>query len=238
MTYADHILAVLISVAFPVYGYITWNQFEQEVARGKSTARVSAYLETISIEWALTVGVLVLWWMRGRSFQELGLYGAANVRFVVLLVVVFAGCSFLVWQWLQVRKLEGKIPDSVRKEIEPVASVMPHTALEKKLFLLVSLTAGICEEILCRGFLLWYAASYFPIAIAFLFSVLIFGLGHIYQGKKGVLKTAFMGAILAGIYVASGSLIGPIILHVIADATSGLIGNEVVTSDAERPAVG
>lgn len=63
-----------------------------------------------------------------------------------------------------------------------------------------------------------------------LISVLIFGLAHAYQGKEGIVKTSAMGLILAGIYLLSGSIIGPVLLHTVTDASGGLIGSRVAQS--------
>ncbi|WP_169818043.1 CPBP family intramembrane glutamic endopeptidase [Caryophanon latum] len=44
------------------------------------------------------------------------------------------------------------------------------------------------------------------------------GLAHYYQGWKGILATGIAGYALFNIYIASGSLLLPIILHFIIDA--------------------
>jgi membrane protease YdiL (CAAX protease family) len=100
-----------------------------------------------------------------------------------------------------------------------VKELLPHTSYERWLWLLVSITAGICEEIVFRGFLL----SYFvrlegSLFVAILFSSILFGFAHVYQGWKGVLGTGVMGAVLAYLYVSTGSLILPIVCHIFLDA--------------------
>jgi membrane protease YdiL (CAAX protease family) len=54
----------------------------------------------------------------------------------------------------------------------------------------------------------------------------IFGLGHAYQGGKGIGKTGAAGLALAVVAVGSGSLFIPILLHAIGDMTSGFILRE------------
>lgn len=45
----------------------------------------------------------------------------------------------------------------------------------------------------------------------------MFGIGHFGQGFKGVLVTGMIGAMLGILYVVTGSLLAPIIVHVLID---------------------
>lgn len=222
----DHLLIFAIAIAFPVYGFAKWKRFKQDVAEKKPNAKRNAYLETILLQWLLSAAVLGIWIFKERSFAALGLDAVWNQRFILANLFVIAACTFLVWQWLQVRKLKGNIPDSLRKQLKSIAEILPDSPSERKLFMVLAVTAGICEEILYRGFLMWYVESYTGLTLAVVISILVFGLGHAYQGRAGILKTGAMGALLVGIYVVSGSLLGPMILHCVTDVTSGLIGSE------------
>ncbi len=48
---------------------------------------------------------------------------------------------------------------------------------------------------------------------AALLSSLVFGLGHAYQGPKGVLKTGLFGLAIAGLCLLTGSIWLLIVLH-------------------------
>jgi len=92
----------------------------------------------------------------------------------------------------------------------------PKTKNEKRWWLGISLTTGICEEIIFRGFFIFLIASIFPdmsIYLVLVIAVVLFGLGHFYQGRKGLIYTTLMGAFLAVVYIVSGSLIIVIIMH-------------------------
>ena len=72
---------------------------------------------------------------------------------------------------------------------------------------------------------------------------LVFGLGHAYQGWKGMLLTGVVGAFLAVLYLVSGSLIAPMILHALMDMRSGqlayvALSREVTQEDALGGAAG
>ena len=80
----------------------------------------------------------------------------------------------------------------------------------------VAITAGICEEIIFRGFLLRYL-HVFPwtlnLTLALLISSVIFGFHHLYQGAGGVAGTAIVGVLFGLLFVLTGSLLLPIIFH-------------------------
>lgn len=99
-------------------------------------------------------------------------------------------------------------------------ALLPSNRSERRTFAIVAVTAGICEELLYRGVVLYALRHTFPhlaLAGAVIISALIFGLGHAYQGWVGVLATAVLGAVLAVVYVATGSLLVPISVHILLD---------------------
>ena len=227
---ADHILVFILAIALPVYAIISWKSFQRKLGAGKPRVRLNGYMETLLVQWSFTLALLLLWWLREREYSGLGLSISWNFRFYVGTAAALAGCIFLIRQWIRVLRLSGQIPDSLRNQIKPVADMMPRTWLERKFFITVSLTAGICEEILYRGFLVWYVDQYATWLVACAVSALFFGFGHLYQGRAGILKTTAVGLFLVLLYLWSGSLIGPMILHAVTDITGGLIGSEVVSA--------
>jgi uncharacterized protein len=85
---------------------------------------------------------------------------------------------------------------------------------------------AISEELLYRGFLFCYLALWFPhinrLECA-LVSSLIFGMGHLYQGWKGILSTGLGGLVLAGFYVLTGNLLLPMVVHAATNLRALLI---------------
>jgi len=96
----------------------------------------------------------------------------------------------------------------------------PKTKNEKRWWVGVSLTTGICEEIIFRGFFIFLIASIFPdmsIYLVLVIAVVLFGLGHFYQGRKGLIITTLIGAFISLVYITSGSLIIVIVMHFITN---------------------
>lgn len=107
-----------------------------------------------------------------------------------------------------------------RRSLSDVPGLLPNTAIERAAWIPLSLTAGICEEILCRGFLIRFlheGVFGIPVVIALVVSSLIFGLGHAYQGLKGVMGTAVSGLGFGLLFFLTGNLIASIIVHVLVD---------------------
>lgn len=110
-------------------------------------------------------------------------------------------------------------------QLRPLRWMLPATALERRWWILVSLTAGITEEIVVRGCLLpdlhgWSAASplmHLPLGVAWVLSSLVFGVAHLYQGVQGVVRTFLAGLFMGALAILSGGLALPIVVHVIID---------------------
>ena len=121
--------------------------------------------------------------------------------------------------WMRVRNQPRKYASAKMIEKLPYAYLFPATPRERRWWMVVAVTAGICEEVLFRGFLLYYLRSGWGLALAaaIVVSSLIFGMQHLYQGAKGVVATTLGGAMFALLFVISGSLLLPILLHAAMD---------------------
>lgn len=106
-----------------------------------------------------------------------------------------------------------------RKLMPDFTALIPVTGRERLLWAAAAISAGICEEIVFRGWLLATlhdsvglgGTALVPTAAA------IFGLAHTYQGVTGVILTALAGVLFCVLYVATGSLLVPILLHCVVD---------------------
>ena len=123
--------------------------------------------------------------------------------------------------------------DKTRESMAPVRAFLPHTRGEKRWFDVVSVTAGITEELIYRGFLFAYLAAWLSGAPAVIIVVagLVFGLGHLYQGVSGITKAGLMGVVFGVLYWMTGSLWASMLLHIVIDLTSGWLGWQIVRAD-------
>lgn len=228
LTAVDHALAFLLAVAVPLWGVREWQTLVRSVESGDPDARLREYRNTILLEWGL-VALIVAWWLlAGRSLASLGFQLPLDKRLAWGLALVVGALAGLWFQWRSIDRLDADGLAQLRAQVAPVATLLPHTERERQRFRWLALTAGTAEEIMYRGFLLWYGMALlgaWPGAVAV---ILAFAAGHAYQGVAGVIKTGVVGAILAGLYLLGGSLLWPMLLHVAIDLQGGALGYRVL----------
>ncbi len=135
----------------------------------------------------------------------------------------------------------AKMREKIVQAFERLDFILPVTSEERAWFVAVSVTAGICEEILYRGFFTRYLANvpwHANLWTAILISSLVFGIAHTYQGVSGVFGTAVIGAMMAVIFMIAGNLWLPMALHVAFDLRILFLlrPGEAANSDASQPA--
>lgn len=114
-----------------------------------------------------------------------------------------------------------------RRKLEEVSYMVPLNWREYTHFIFMAFAAGICEEIVFRGFMVTYTYHFvadMPSApyIASLIPALAFGFSHMHQGFWAVLKVSLIGVLLGLVFVESKSLVLVMIIHICIDLISGL----------------
>jgi uncharacterized protein len=115
--------------------------------------------------------------------------------------------------------------------VHATLALLPRTRAERRLFTLVGVTAGVCEEWLYRGFFLAVVAALAggpPVAVLVVIAALAFGLAHAYQGLVGIVTTGLLGGIMAAVYLQTGSLLLPVLLHAVIDLRFLLVPSRVL----------
>lgn len=209
-----------IVVILPTYSLLDYRRMLRELAKGKSGARLAAYRQTIGVQWALTILFSAWWLLSGRDLPATSPVAAGAGWRWTALAVGLAVCAYLVFQMRSVLGDRGQL-EKVRRQAGELCAIAPVTPSERRAFDLVSVTAGICEEILYRGLLIALLATALEPWPAIVTAVAVFGLGHAYQGWAGIGKTGAVGFVLALFYVGSGSLLVPMLIHAVIDLTSG-----------------
>jgi len=105
-----------------------------------------------------------------------------------------------------------------------VTALMPRTPRERSTFALLSVFAGVGEEIAFRGFALLLVATWTQsLWLAVLWTSLAFGWVHSYQGGVGRLRASLLGAVLAIPVALSWGLWPSILAHTWIDWIGGFI---------------
>jgi membrane protease YdiL (CAAX protease family) len=224
---------VSVMIAFMVIEVFSFAALGRAEARGTvRDMRMRVYAFFMTYQWALVACIVILWSETKRPWSAL-LLGSPN-RWGFAVSVAFAA-SFAVLTVLQRRAIANrpKLLERLRGRIAEIKSIVPHTAEERRIWTLAAITAGTCEEVLFRGYLLTFIASIEGIIAAVLVCAVLFGLYHAYYGPKGILKTGAFGLLMTLIALWSGSLIPVIIIHATVDLSSGDIGYLVLSNTLE-----
>jgi membrane protease YdiL (CAAX protease family) len=200
-----------------------WPRLVRATAAGVRGARAAYYWGTLAVEWIPTLYVLVLWAVFGRPWDNLYLGHSSLFRLGLGLAFALA-VVILLWHQQRTILARPKLIERVRQKMSFADLLSPHTAAERYHFWFVAITAGICEEILYRGFLFCFLRAWSGIIAAIVISSIVFGWAHIYQGCRLVPRTALVGLFLTVVVVLTKSLWPAILIHAAIDFYSGELG--------------
>lgn len=189
-------------------------------------------MDSIISLWVPTLFILLIVLFTKLTFQEIGFalptihtepFGPV-ITYIALAVglVYFISILYVIIGYHTSAAFKEKLAQTLKKEQQnfAFAAMLPKTKKEAQLWNFVSLTAGITEEIIYRGFLIFAFAYLFPnlsIWIVILLASLLFGLAHTYQGVAGVIRTTVIGAFFSILYVSLGSIFPLIVFHFLID---------------------
>lgn len=112
-------------------------------------------------------------------------------------------------------------PEDIRGVVSQMA---PASAGELALWCALAISAGICEELIFRGYLQQqFAAITQRMWLGILISAVFFGLAHGYEGRSGMLLIALYGSFFGVLAHLRGSLRPGMIAHAWHDAMSGVV---------------
>jgi len=188
------------------------------------------YLTSIATQWVITIVIAWRAFARGLSSAEMGLKFTPRVG---LLWIGFGGAAlFGTAHWFNLRRV-GKSTNPAVERIRSLGTkIFPHNNCELALFVLLSMTAGICEEFIYRGYVcgtLFHVHA--PVWAVLLVSSVLFGLAHAYQGRGGVLGTLLLGTIFGLTRILYDSLVPVVLWHVTVDVVAGVAGRRYLNEN-------
>ena len=217
----DWLLVALLALGLPLRAWLAMRRLNAATDAEATALRPHLWARAMGTQWLLAAAVLLQWKVQHRPFATLWLapgltWGAGGVVLGLALMALV----------LQPQRTNlAATPDvleRLRGRLANVRKLLPVTRAEWPGFVPLALTAGICEELLFRGFLLWVLAHLLPSWwLAALVQAALFGVAHLYQGPRGVLTTFFVGAFLTGVVWISGSLWPAMLAHALLDLNAG-----------------
>lgn len=182
--------------------------------------RVPVYVSSGMVILVLGLGGLMVG-SGGLGMEAMGLAKAPWRLIVLWTLGLSAGTLLVLGCFFILRKAVGL------RESPLLVQLLPRTKREKLVFAVLSLAAGVGEELAYRGFLVPTLAllmgSEWGAALA---SSAVFGTLHAYQGWLGMIRTGVLGLLLAASLLLSGSLWPAILAHAILDLLAGLVLGE------------
>ena len=192
----------------------------------KNTPVETAYVSSMMLIW--TIGGAAFWAGTASGFTPadmgLGRTGATTVALwtgIATVAAVAVGLLGRLAGWRESDILEWMLPESAR---------------ERALFVLLSISAGIGEEIAYRGFLipaLERASGSVVLAVAV--SSIAFGMMHGYQQTVGAMRASLLGALLAVPFVVTGSVLPSMLAHAFYDVLAGVLLTDWFVPGRNRP---
>jgi membrane protease YdiL (CAAX protease family) len=112
---------------------------------------------------------------------------------------------------------------------QAIRNLIPNGSIEVLLFLMTSVTAGFCEELIYRGYLQrQFTALTRAVTGGIVLQTVAFALGHAYQGWKYVLLIAVLAAMLGLLAHWRKSLRPGMIAHALQDGVGGIMAGHVL----------
>lgn len=221
---ADHILFILIGLVIPFMAIIQGKPDMSEL-NFSSKQKIALYYSNGLIMWIASFLILGAWLFYGRSIASFGFS-------IPIMGVIVVGCTLgFVILYLGDLIFETLNPSRKQKTINKLSEntpFLPSNSKELAHFTFAAFTAGVCEEIIFRGFFINYLLAFSGHTIvgqwsSILLPALLFSVVHIYQGHKAVLKILLAGILFGLIYYFSRSLLIVIILHFVMDMISAYV---------------
>ena len=216
---AGPIHTIFLLVILGVGAVIEWNTLGR-LSEMSNVQRFRLYVVTLLFEWFLFVYVIagvrrrgfplaIVLGNRGHSgrqvLKDLGIAAAFwIVSFVILLVVA---------------RLIRAGPSGRSIEL-----MLPRTYGELTMWIALSITAGICEEAIFRGYLQRQFITLTRSTTAgIILSAAVFGAAHMYQGPRMVILIAIYGAMFGILAYWRGTVRPGMLAHAWQDAVNGIV---------------
>jgi membrane protease YdiL (CAAX protease family) len=221
----DTILLSVLLVAVPALALA-----QVPLAAGLRVERIPAYWGSLATLWLLGTAAWLVGTRDGGS-AAIGLVPLAWLWLVAWTVGLTLGAMVIILIFREIAERAGTDDSPLLRDL------LPRTREEKRVFALLSIAAGVGEEIAYRGYAIPALAPLLGVGGAAALTSIVFGALHGYQGWLGAARTAAMGSLLAWGFLASGSLWPPIVAHTAIDLLAGLVLGEKLLSPARSAGV-
>ncbi len=178
---------------------------------------VMIYLPTMVIQWLVFLLVWLAVYREGTGLAGVGFKRIRLIDFAWAAVFLLVSNLLLTLLSVLLAALNLEIPSEL-------GLILPKTFGEKIAWILLCITAGVCEEAAFRGYLLTRIRIFGKVKnwiIPVLIASLAFGSGHAYQGAGGFILISVYGAMFAILFLKTKTLWPGVIAHFIQNFVTG-----------------
>lgn len=218
----DHFIFFVVCILLPGLSIMSAKTSDIPDFEPALPAKKHIYFSNGLMLWIGALLVLTNWNLSQKSWDMLG------VQMPIMTDKVVMMCAALVIIYL-IDSIYSIIKDKDKKDTtQMMEQILPSNWREYASFTFLAISAGICEEIVFRGFLVNYfleitKGSNFGPYLAILVPAIVFSISHLYQGWLNVVKIFTLALLFCAIFLLSKSLLLVIIIHIAVDLISGAL---------------
>lgn len=204
----------LLLVFYPVISLVGIGDDPRELLRNLNSGMLMVLLvTTVVFQWMIFLVNYVALFREQTGLKGIGIgklrliHLAWAVAFLLAANLLLSGVAWVLGQ------LGHPMPGEV-------GLLVPKTAEGKVLWVVVAVTAGFCEEVAFRGYVmtrLRLIGKFNSWVIPTVVSAVAFGICHAYQGIPGFVVITIYGVLFSLLYIRTGSLWPCIIAHFFQD---------------------
>jgi uncharacterized protein len=189
------VVMLLLLGVWALLGYRSAGMMRAESA----PPRMALYATTLVAEWILFGFVVFGIRRKGVSLRELTGPKWKGAEAMAIGIGIAAGFWFAA---LLILSVVARLLGIHAAPTQATQFMIPHTGAEMAVWVLLAITAGICEETIFRGYLQQqFIAWTRNVPAGVILSAIFFGAGHVYQGVRQAALIGVYGA-LFGILAA------------------------------------
>ncbi|MEA2568524.1 MAG: protease family protein [Acidobacteriota bacterium] len=202
------VIVLLIFAVIAVGGYLT---NARSSAAPAATSRLPLYVTVIVTQLLLVRYVAVGIHKYGLTIADLvGRKCPLDIVIGIAWFFVIRCASLVMWAALQLTD-------------DHASGLLPRGNAEIAMWIVVSIVAGLCEELVFRGYLQRQLAVLTRSTVAGLvLQAMVFGVSHGYQGVKAVINITILGLLFGLVAQWRRSIVPGAIAHALTDIVGGL----------------
>lgn len=215
--YVDLFFLALIFIAWPLAGEL--GKSRNKDGDAPEITPIDVYNSSMFFLWATALPILIGWAVMARPWASLGL---VYERGPIMTGAFIAVAVILAYHFVQLIRafVSPKVRAYLRNELHTLKDtihLVPRTGKEYRRAMMMSVTAGITEEIIFRGYLIWALSQFLHFWLAVVIAIAHFVFLHRYQGWRGMRQVALITTTMTALFVVTGSLAPGIVLHILID---------------------